>query len=250
MGSGILVDTAFDVRADADGRDPDRYSKTLRRYHQLLWGQPLPSGVTFDLDAQLHHKSEVGDFWLSSDAIAATYSRYSGSARLADVIRQVPPHEVNAFYDLACTVGAFLVFPLGVRVDGKYQMSINAARGLHPRIRDRFDLTLECIRLHYLGGTSPLADVLARHGDFFELFEDFRGYVDHFLLNDLVGQDDASVKFLTAFDGFAGVPLPAASVAEYRTYMSRSMDFVRARNERIRRYASSALQAGFELGDP
>ena len=131
MGSGILVDTAFDVRADADGRDPDRYSKTLRRYHQLLWGKPLPSGATFDLDAQLHHKSDVGDFWLSSDAIAATYSRYSRSTRLADVIRQVPPHEVSAFYDLACTVGAFLVFPLGVRVDGKYRLSINAARGLH-----------------------------------------------------------------------------------------------------------------------
>lgn len=63
--------------------------------------------------------------------------------------------------------------------------SINQARGINSRIRDRFDLTLESIRRHYLGTVNPLADVLARHSDFFDLFGDFRGYVDHFLLNDL-----------------------------------------------------------------
>jgi len=88
---------------------------------------------------------------------------------------------------------------------------------------------------------SPLADVLARHGDFFDLFRDFRGYVDHFLLNELVWKDYGSVKFLTTFDDFAGDPLPAASVAEYRTYLSRSMPFVRARNQRIHGHAASEL---------
>ena len=36
---------------------------------------------------------------------------------------------------------------------------------------------------------------------------------------------------------FRGTPLPMASVDEYRTYMERSMEFVRARNIRIARVA-------------
>lgn len=46
------------------------------------------------------------------------------------------------------------------------------------------------------------------------------------------------MRFFQDFNDFAGDPLPVASVAEYREYMSRSMDFVQARNERIARYAS------------
>ncbi|MEO7060593.1 MAG: hypothetical protein ABI083_12800 [Lapillicoccus sp.] len=242
MDRGLLIDTRFDVRADAGGKDPDSHSKTLRRYHQLLWSKPLPGGTVFDLDAMLHHKSDLGDFWMSSDSIIHTYSTWVRPARLVGVVEQVPPYEIVAFFNLACTVGAYLVFPLATPVDSKWPLTINGARGLHPRIRDRFDLTLECIRLHYRGEASPLAGVLARHGAFFDLFGDFRGYVEHFLLDDLVTADYASVKFLKAFIDFSGDPLPAASVNEYRIYMNRSMSFVRARNERILRFAALGLE--------
>ena len=41
----------FDFRSDTPpGRDPDALSPTLRRYHQLLWSKPLPSGAPFELD--------------------------------------------------------------------------------------------------------------------------------------------------------------------------------------------------------
>ena len=80
-----------------------------------------------------------------------------------------------------------MVFP-AQRVDRK--MTINGARAFHPRIKDRFDLTLECIRRHYLDEPSPLSDVLARYADFFGLFGDFAGYVDFFHLQDLVNEDD------------------------------------------------------------
>ena len=54
---------------------------------------------------------------------------------------------------------------------------------MHPaRIKDRFDLTVECIRRHYCGKPSPLNDTLARYADFFGLFGGFQGYVEHFLL--------------------------------------------------------------------
>ena len=51
-----------------------------------------------------------------------------------------------------------MVFPAN-RIEKKN--TINGARGVHPRIADRFDLTAECIRRHYLGIESPLAVVLA-----------------------------------------------------------------------------------------
>ena len=114
-----MIDTSFDVRTDAGGRDPDSHSKTLRRYHQLLWSKPLPSGAVFDLDAKLHHKSALGEFWLASDSVAHTYSNWGQPAHLVEVIAQIPPAEVTAFYDLACTVGAYLVFPAQVHVDGQ-----------------------------------------------------------------------------------------------------------------------------------
>lgn len=50
------------------------------------------------------------------------------------------------------------------------------------RWADRFDLTLECIRRHYLGQRSPLGETLARYRDFFALFEDFSGYVEFFMV--------------------------------------------------------------------
>ena len=111
MGVGVVIDTAFDVRTDAGGGDPDRYSGTLRRYHQLLWSKPLPNGQPFHLDARLHHQSALGTFQLSSDGIVHTYTRWSRPARLAHVVGQTPVEERVAFYDLACTIGAFLVSP-------------------------------------------------------------------------------------------------------------------------------------------
>ena len=88
-------------------------------------------------------------------------------------------------------------------------MTINVARGCHPRIKDRFDLTVECIRRHYLDEPSPLSDALARYADFFGLFGDFAGYVDFFHLQDLVNEDASAVKFFTPFEDFTASPLPA-----------------------------------------
>jgi hypothetical protein len=38
---------------------------------------------------------------------------------------------------------------------------------------------------HYARQSSPLGETLARYDDFFAFFEDFNGYVDFFLLQDL-----------------------------------------------------------------
>jgi Family of unknown function (DUF6994) len=69
------IDVSFDVRSDTPpGRDPDTFSLTLGRYHELLWSKPLPNGARFDLTESappmyLHHRSDIGEFWLSSDSV-------------------------------------------------------------------------------------------------------------------------------------------------------------------------------------
>ena len=87
-------------------------------------------------------------------------------------------------------------------------MTINGARGVNHKIQDRFDLTLECIRRLYLNQQSPLTDVLERNANFFKLFSDFKGYVDYFLLQDLVEGDYEAIKFWSSFDNFETAALP------------------------------------------
>lgn len=231
MSQTTEVDTSFDVRSDAGGRDPDKYSPTLRNYHQLLWSKPLPNGVPFILDASprgvyLHHASDLGEFFLGSDTIVHTFASW---LRMAPIIAQVPIDEQEGFRRTGRTIGGTIVFPSN-RIDGK--PTINGARGMHPRIRDRFDLTLECIRRHYVGDASPLDQTLLRYDAFFRLFDDFRGYVAFFLLQDLVSADYATVKFFTPFDNFTSPTLPDTPEA-YEEYRTNIVRFVTARNERI-----------------
>jgi hypothetical protein len=229
-----VIDTTFDFRTDAGGGDPDKTSPTLRRYHRKLWSKPLPNGDRFDLDdtvpgVYLYHRSHAGEFWLASDAVIPTFE---GRTALRSIIDQIPADDREAFQAAAYTIGGMLIFP-GNQIDRMH--SINQARGLARwTIDDRFDLTLECIRRHYLGQTSPLAATLARYADFFALFRDFAGYVDFFLLTDLVRDEDPlAVRFFLPFDDFKRSPLPQ-TLQEYEEYRGRSLEFVRARNAKIR----------------
>ena len=112
------------------------------------------------------------------------------------------------------------------------RMTLNGARGFHPWIKDRFDLTIECIRRHFVGGTSPLAAVIDRYRAFFDLFRDFAGFIDFFLLQDIVTADYA-VRFFHPFDDFGrSSPVPVGAAA-YQSYRRDAVRFVDARNQRI-----------------
>ena len=85
----------------------------------------MPSGAVFELEVTprppfyLHHRSEVGEFWLASDAVIPTFRR---EKRLSPIINQIPEAEQEAFISIGYTIGGMMVFP-GNRVDGK--MTIN-----------------------------------------------------------------------------------------------------------------------------
>ena len=242
------VDITFDFRSDTpEGRDPDARSPTLRRYHKCLWSKSLPSGAVFDLDdttprAYLHHRSALGEFFLSSDSVIPTfeYKSPTGSEspmrlrprwaqNISQIIDQIPVGDREAFRRKSYTIGGMMVFP-GNRIGGR--MTINGACGCHPRIKDRFDLTVECIRRHYLNESNPLTPTLTRYADFFRLFGDFRGYVAFFLLQELVTEDCTAVRFFLPLQDFKPWPLPA-SMDAYAAYRQLAIDFIEARNQRI-----------------
>ncbi len=229
----MKIDISFNVFTDANGGDPDSTSQTLRTYHRLLWSKRLPNGKYFELDMNkkgyyLCHNSELGNFHLGSDSI--THS-YRNQKRKQWLIKQIPD-EVNELFDAGSTIGAFILFPKN-KIDNKF--TINQARGVIGLIDDRFDLTLECIKLFYMGQESPLYSTLLRYNDFFDLFENFTNYVDFFLLNDLV-DEKGNIKFYLPFDHFKSKPT-FQNVDDYLKYKNGVMDFIKARNKRIETYA-------------
>jgi hypothetical protein len=225
----VQFDSQFDYRSDAKGKDPDKHSPTMRLHHQYFWSKPLPSGQLFQLELDpagyLSHKSALGEFSLSSDTISNSLRHQK---RMSPIVSQVPREQLDAFQALGATPGAITLFP-GNKVDGG--LTINVARGFNSRIGDRIDLTLECIRRHYIGETSPLSETLKRYSSFFELFGSFEGYSEFFLFQDLVSGE--SIKFFLPFDGTFSRKANPRDLAEYHQYMDATMNFVEARRLRI-----------------
>ena len=230
----MILDTNFDFYSDAGGGDPDQYSPTLQKYHKILWSKPLPNGQMFELSFgkngnYLCHKSKLGEFILGSDAICHEYRNQEKKKFITEQI----PEEVDEFFKAVSNIAGYIVFP-NKMIDGK--MTINMARGTNPYIDDRIDLTLECIRLFYLGEKSPLYDCFLRYKNFFDLFDDFNGYVKFFLLQDLI-DDKGRIKFYLPFNDFKTKPL-ISGVKEYLIYKKKVINFAELRKKRIENYFS------------
>jgi hypothetical protein len=225
----MLIDTTFNFYTDSNGKDPDSASPTLRAYHKFLWSKPLPNGTCFVLTdnksgSYLYHKSLFGEYFLGSDAITHSYKNHQLKSWLTHQIQE----EVEELFHAGSTIGAYTLFPNN-RLDGEH--TINQARGINSFIDDRFDLTLECVRLFYLGLESPLYDTFNRYKNFFDLFENFAGYINFFSLDDLVDRN-GRIKFYLPFDNFQTKP-SFSNIDEYLVYKKGVMKFIEARNLRI-----------------
>jgi len=230
----FALDAKFDYWADMNpgvscwdakgSRDPDSRSKPLQSTHKMLWTKRLPNGEQFELKPIKGAYLQWGKFQLSSDSISNSYMTNS---RMRQILLQARDHAEEMFR-CGSKIGAFILFP-AYRVDGK--RTINGARGMSIKIGDRMDLTLEAIRRHYLGEESPLSIDLRRYADFFELFVNFEGYVDFWLLNDLV-DDQYQVRFFLPFDNFRR-DAPPVDVKEYLQLKRATVHFLEARTARI-----------------
>jgi len=232
------IDISFDFQSDTPNfpkNDPDKRSPTLRQFHKALWSKSLPDGSLFTLTddkryAYLYHCSSAGEFYLSSDTLSASFNRISSIRHVRD---QVEAEVLNQLLDVMYSIGNMTIFP-GRQIQGK--MTINQARGCNRKIGDRIDLTLECIRRHYLGQDSPLSVTFKKYADFFDLFRDFRGYVDFFLFHDLAVDDCSVVKFFLPFSDFKKQSPYPDSVDRFETYLRNATKFIQTRNLRILSY--------------
>lgn len=232
------IDTSFDFRSDSNGKDPDTHSATLRSYHRYLWSKRLPIGEQLELEeagSNLSYRFNMQTIKFSSDSIS---NSFINTKKISHLLQTVEYWEFEEFRDRGSTIGGYLIFP-SEREGGK--MTINGARGFNNKIADRFDLTLECIRLHYHGLENPLQETFSTPTNhfFFSLFKDFKGYVDFFFLQDLVESDYQMVKFFTQVERpFEDSPIPKTA-SEYWTYKQSTLEFVRLRGERISKWAES-----------
>jgi hypothetical protein len=236
-----MIDIGYDFRVDINfnGSDVDKYSHTLRQYHKILWSKQLPDGRFLSLDDRkenvyLFAQIDSQEFFLSSDSFSHTYSRWK---RTQHIIEQIPSNEIEEFLNIAYTIGGYIIFP-----SNKVNQlpSINQERGTNNFICDRFDLTLECIRRYYNNEKSPLFDTLKRYDNFFKLFTNFKGYCEHFLLQDLVDDTFTEVRFVLPFEDFIYGPYPR-TVDEYYIYKNNVMDFNKNRNIRIDKVTKNGI---------
>jgi len=231
-----MIDVSFDFQDEVGGKDSDRYSPTLQEYHRILWSKPLPNGKIFKLDKisqnRLYHKSDMGEFYLSSDrAITSFWKRKS----FEHITSKLPLDQLKQYDQTTDTIGGIVIWPsnrIGTR------QTINGARGFNRMISDRLDLTIECIRLYYLGDPSPLKETFELYSDFFDLFDNFEGFVTFFLLQDAVSDDFSEVKIAKPFDNFKSSPVPR-NVEEFLQYKDKTTEFVKLRNKRIQNYVKT-----------
>ncbi|MDE5582072.1 MAG: hypothetical protein K2I95_11720 [Treponemataceae bacterium] len=233
--------------------DPDARSKKLYEFHKFLYeNKTLPIGGKFDFEisnyplqlrCRLPHR--LTNFYFGSDTLVNTYCNWKYIRQ--NCILQIKKYEFDdneiklkewgeEYIRKAYTIGNMIIFPK--------KPSINCARGRCGCIHDRLDLTIECIRRHYLQDDyNPLNKVLQANAIFFELFgtgeEGFRNYIDFFFLKPIVN-DDYKVKSLlprekvqtflceTNFER----PLPQDR-NEYKLWRKNSMEFIDERNKII-----------------
>ena len=107
-----MLDVEFDFFKEAKGRDPDRYSPTLIKYHRILWQKLVRDNKFFDLTFseknRLTHSSDLGVFELSSDSIGHTYRKWKS---MAHIIKQIPKSDIDSFLKTCRTMGGYIVFP-------------------------------------------------------------------------------------------------------------------------------------------
>ena len=221
--------------------DPDIHSQTLRTYQQKLYSNRKCNGKQL-LKHLVEGKNKHYDYLICTD----TGTRFGSDSIINMYAYQLPEVEkeiyeyktkIRDYIEKGYTIGGEIIFP-------KHRMSMNQCRGINHKIRDRFDLTLECIRLFYEGKDNPLSKVLNTDKAFFNLFVDengengFKNYVDFFFLNDLILPNGKINFFLdTKTDIFSCNDPRPQNKQEWQQLYDNQMIFLENRNKKINDFA-------------
>jgi len=248
-----MIDVSFDFTLDSPkywdsfwdgngglgcgGSDPDNASPTLQRYHKELWSRQLPNSEIMDL------KMGSGSYYLTwknfrfgSDSIIVSFRYRKYKYMMDQVFQRLPDYKAffEAFIRRTYTIGGMIIFP-------KHPSSMNQNKGTNSLISDRWDLTLECIRRYYLGEDSPLYETIKGDKAFYDLFVDFKGYVDFFFLQDCVSKDYSKVDIWCGNGDFKENALPK-TVEEYFMFLDKELEFLDKRNARIKAFCESCQE--------
>lgn len=211
--------------------DPDAKNKNLQLLHQKLWSKKLPTGNFMDLKPAVDYNGDNILLWenirFSSDSLVTGF-RYYDCRYIMDELKSKLPNFHNyleEYIKKSYTIGGMIIFP-------RHTNSINQHRGCNKLIRDRLDLTIECIRLFYENKQNPLYNILMSDIEFFKLFKNFKGYVDYFLLQDIVSEDYKSVEIYLGSGQFDETPLPQ-NIDEWFLWHDKTIEFIEKRNKRI-----------------
>ena len=208
--------------------DPDACSKNLYRFHGFLWTKQQANMPEFDFpnkvnlcEKSIWYEINGTNTTLASDSVMSIYWHWAGKIypykKMQDIIKSVSTNIVNTdeykeicseieenfsakakqrckqenntfkkfigcYLQKSNTVGGFVLFP-------RHTSSINSSRGCCSKIRDRFDLTLECIRRayqyrdFYKTDNNPLFGITEEDKSFFKIFGSFEGYAKFFCLD-------------------------------------------------------------------
>jgi hypothetical protein len=242
-----VFDTSFDYKTDTPSPtnpDADKDSQKLRADHELLWTKELPLSRDIFAAKVTTRRSEYLIFTdtkeerhcYGSDAITSSYTTWvkeknPKSRALVDAIAGLDDKQRGRYLHPPYTIGSAMIWP----VRTKDYWTLNRARGARPLIADRMDLTLECIRRHYAEEPgSPLADATTAYKDFFELFVDFKGFVEFFHFEDLIepGSDYQEIEYFLKPNNFKRSGTPATTL-EYIEYREKVLAFIDKRSKRM-----------------
>lgn len=242
-----MIDVTFDFTTDSPGywdgfwerkeglgsggSDPDSASLTLQRYHKELWSRKLPNGEVMELEEGYGPNYLTWkNFRFGSDAIIVGFRYFKYRNMIEQVMDRVGDYK--AYYEdlirKSYTMGGMIIFP-------KHWSSMNQNRGKNYIISDRWDLTLECIRRYYKGEDSPLYSTIVADKEFYDLFVDFKGYVDFFFLQDCVSEDYSQVDIWCGDGTMTESGLPK-TLDEYFAFIDKEFEFLSKRNKRIDDY--------------
>lgn len=167
--------------------DPDSECDELREMHYRLYNHYasyIKRPFSFDeikyslssSEERYFYLSENGTLRLGSDTMNSSYLYYKSLGYIQSEMKKCgrnPEAEIEKYRkNIIYRPGNFIVFPK------KGRNSINVARGCCGKIKDRFDLTLDCIKKQYNNDENPLSKVLEGcWRGFFDRFENFKQYV-------------------------------------------------------------------------